>query len=114
MLPLQARMADALTMLPTVYVVVLEMKTFLLLKKFPPINEVPHILLYCMCHEDKIAQLICERMKLYVVVEDLGLQGLTKFFNCDVLNVKGLICIYIILLINYIRNCVFIYPNYLV
>jgi hypothetical protein len=68
-----------------------------------------------VCHEDKIAQLICERivyphvcgverdwMELYVVVEDLGLQGLTKFSNCDVLNVKGLICMYIVLLINYI------------
>jgi hypothetical protein len=52
-------------------------------------------------------------MKLYVVVEDLGLQGLAKFFNCDVLSVKRLICIYIVLLIKYIQNCVFIYPNYL-
>jgi hypothetical protein len=48
-----------------------------------------------------------------VVVEDLGFCGLTKFLNCDVLSVKKLIYIYIVLLINYVCNCVFIYQNYL-
>jgi hypothetical protein len=55
-------MAGPLTLLPTVHVVVLEMKTFLLsMKALTSVYNVCVDLLHIR-HEDRIAQLICERI----------------------------------------------------
>jgi hypothetical protein len=113
MFPLPARLADPLTLLPTVNVVVIERKTFLLsMKALTSVYNVCVNLLHIR-HEDRIAQLICERIvypdvcgveRLDGTVHGSGGFGSSrsKFLNCDVLNVKRLIRMYIVLLINYI------------